>query len=357
MGKVKIVSIIGARPQFIKLARLSPLLKKTFKEIIVHTGQHYDKEMSERFFAELSLPKPHYNLGIRLVNQGEQIGRMLLGIEKALIKERPRAVVVYGDTNSTLAGALAAAKLNVPVIHIEAGLRSFNRTMPEEINRVITDHIASFLFCPTQTAVRNLQNEGITKNVFLVGDVMYDNLRNFLSSAQDNCTIIRKLNLRPKNYFLLTIHRAENTTDKARLRNILSYFDSIEKTVIFPIHPRTKKILGNSFSPKGNLRFITSVSYLEMLILQKNAKMIFTDSGGIQKEAYILKVPCLSLRQETEWVETLQGNCNILVGLDTKKIQSALNNADAAKRYYKRGIFGNGKASEQIYRIIRKYLR
>lgn len=348
----KIVTIVGARPQFIKLALLSRELKQRHKEILVHTGQHYDENLSDIFFKELRLRQPDHNLNVISNEHGEQTARMLKGIENILLSKRPDIVMVYGDTNSTLAGALAAAKLRIPVAHIEAGLRSFNNKMPEEINRVIVDHISTFLFCPTKTAVINLRREGIKKNVFLVGDVMYDNILYYLPLARKKSAILTRLKLWPKDYYLLTIHRAENTQELKSLKSFLIHIDGLNLETIFPIHPRTRKFLGGMFKPKGRLRLIPPVSYLDMLILEENAKAIFTDSGGVQKEAYILKVPCFTVRQETEWVETLKGRCNRLIDIKTKDFSIVSRDLAAEKAKFFPHIFGNGNAAKKIVKIL-----
>jgi len=324
---MKIVTVVGARPQFIKCAPVSRELRKVTTEVLVHTGQHYDVTMSEIFFRELEIPRPDYNLGVGSGPQGAQTGEMLKRIEEALVKERPDYVVVYGDTNSTLAGALAAAKLHIPVAHVEAGLRSFNRRMPEEINRVMTDHLSTLLCCPTETAVTNLAQEGITKGVHLVGDAMYDALHDNLLIAQRRSTILEKLALRSKGYLLATVHRADNTDQPENLNNIVSAFMKLARagqTVVFPAHPRTRKRL-DTFAGNGhpNLLMIDPVSYLDMLALEKNTKVILTDSGGVQKEAYWLHVPCITLRDETEWVETLEDGRNQLAGAGTERIYAA----------------------------------
>lgn len=351
---MNIVTVVGARPQFIKLALLSRELRKKHKEILVHTGQHYDNNLSDIFFKELQLPRPDYNLNIVSDRHGEQTARMLEGIERILIAENPDIVIVYGDTNSTLAGALAAAKLRIPIAHIEAGLRSFNNKMPEEINRVIADHLSDFLFCPTKTAVINLKREGITKNVFLAGDVMYDSLRYYLPIARRKSDILKKLGLRSKNYHLLTIHRAENTQDLKSLKKILLYIDNLGLPTIFPIHPRTRKFLGRSFKPRKNLVPILPVSYLDMLILEKNAKVIFTDSGGVQKEAYILKVPCFTFRRETEWIETLKYGCNRIV--DIKAFSLIYKKINKSKMRFNPRVYGDGHAAKKIAKILTKFM-
>jgi len=322
---MKIISVVGARPQFIKLSSLSKELRKKHREIILHTGQHYDDELSRIFFSELSIPEPDYNLGIGSFEHGEQTGKMLKAIEEVLFFEKPDLVIVYGDTNSTLAGALSAAKHNIPVAHVEAGLRSFVKSMPEEINRVLTDHVSSLLFCPTPTSVKNLKREGITKRVYLVGDVMYDSLKENLAVAEKKSKIMKKLNLQKKEFYLVTIHRAENTDIKKNLEKITQIVTHLDKRVVFPIHPRTRKRLSefellNRLLSKHDLVLIDPVSYLDMLVLEQNARYVLTDSGGVQKEAFFLRTPCLTLREETEWVETLRGGSNQLVGLDIDKV-------------------------------------
>jgi UDP-GlcNAc3NAcA epimerase len=325
---MKIATVVGARPQFIKCAPVSRELRKACTEILIHTGQHYDGNMSQVFFDELSLPRPDYHLGVGSGPHGAQCGEMLKRIEEVLVQERPDYVMVYGDTNSTLAGALAAAKLHMPVAHVEAGLRSFNRRMPEEINRVVADHLSSFLFCPTEAAVKNLTQEGITAGVRLVGDVMYDALLISVQAAEEKSTILKQLRLCPKEYFLVTVHRAENTDDAGRLQAIIKAIQRISAfhPVVWPVHPRTRRVLGSqqlSHIADHTLRIIDPVSYLDMLVLEKAAKVILTDSGGVQKEAYWLGIPCVTLREETEWVETVQAGWNMLVGTDPDRIVAA----------------------------------
>jgi UDP-GlcNAc3NAcA epimerase len=328
---LKVVSIVGARPQFIKAAVLSRALRQEHTEILVHTGQHYDPNMSDVFFQELDIPNPEYHLGIGSGSHGEQTGAMLSAIEEVLLKEQPDWVLVYGDTNSTLAGALAAAKLHFKVAHVEAGLRSFNRAMPEEINRVLTDHISDILFCPTQTAVDNLTAEGIRHGVQRVGDVMYDALIWAVERAAGTSTILPRLGLLPQGFLLATVHRAENTDDPERMAGILAAFNEVDELLLWPVHPRTRKILvGLHWQPGSHVRLIDPVGYLDMARLESSARLILTDSGGVQKEAMWLGVPCITLRDETEWVETVRSGWNTLAGANTPAILGALQNPSGA---------------------------
>jgi UDP-GlcNAc3NAcA epimerase len=373
---MKVVTIVGARPQFIKAEAVTRAVQRYNQrcpfnrrpqEILVHTGQHYDYLMDKIFFEELDLPKPDYHLGVGSGSHGRQTGMMLEGIEAVLVKEKPEVVVVYGDTNSTLAGALSAAKLNIPVAHVEAGLRSFNRTMPEEINRLLTDHLSTFLFCPTDQAVRNLLREGIKdgggKIVKKVGDVMYDSILYYLKLSERKSTILKDLGFdtrhetRVTSYYLATLHRAENTDNPKRLKSILKALNEIGRStpVVLPLHPRTKKMIEtyHLFSKFKYIKFIEPVSYLNMLKLEKNAEAILTDSGGVQKEAYWLKVPCFTLREETEWMETIKTGWNVLVGIGVKRIVKEVSHTERRRRYLKgSGVFGDGKASQKIVQIL-----
>jgi UDP-N-acetylglucosamine 2-epimerase len=348
---IKIVSIIGARPQFIKAAPVSLAMRGIIDEIIVHTGQHYDDRMSSVFFRELGIPKPKYNLKVGSGNHGWQTGQMLTKIEKVLMQENPNWVLIYGDTNSTLAGALAAAKLNIKVAHVEAGLRSFNREMPEEINRIITDHLSNLLFCPSQNAVNNLTAEGIVNAVHIVGDVMADSIVLAKKIAGTSSDILSKLNLSAQKYLLATVHRAENTDNENRLLSILTAFNKLKEKIIFPVHPRTKKIikkLGFKFSP----HVISSepLGYSDMIAVEMSARMILTDSGGIQKEAYWLGVPCITLRDETEWVETVETGWNVLTGSNQGKIIRAVNSYKKPESHF--SLYGDAPAAERIVKII-----
>ena len=358
--ELKIVTVIGARPQFIKAAPVSRAIHASkhvlargheearLNEVIVHTGQHYDDNMSEVFFRELELPRPAYHLQVGSGSHGEQTGEMLKRLEGVLLKEKPDYVMVYGDTNSTLAGALAAAKLHIPVAHVEAGLRSFNQRMPEEINRVVTDHISNILFCPTDTAVKNLKKEGFATVVSVssgsgplrlpsvgrlvanVGDVMHDALRYNVKLADRRLDILDRLGLMqasgtPSAYFLATVHRAENTDNPDRLERIVKALVRLNKQhpVVWPTHPRTLKVIDASPASRtlcSSLRLIEPASYLDMLVLERHARMILTDSGGVQKEAYWLGVPCVTLRDETEWLETVESGWNVLAGAETESI-------------------------------------
>jgi UDP-N-acetylglucosamine 2-epimerase len=323
----------------------------------VHTGQHYDHGMSQIFFDELDISEPDLNLGVGSGSHGWQTGQMLVRIEEVLLEEKPDFVVVYGDTNSTLAGALAAVKLRIPVAHVEAGLRSFNRKMPEEHNRIVADHCSDLLFCPTQTALDNLAREGVTNGVHLVGDTMYDAVLQFSSIARKHSTILEDLDLEPKTYLLTTIHRPYNTDIQDNLFNIFQAFAEIGEPIIFPVHPRTRKKIAE-LSKKINLekvlrntKMIEPVGYLDMLVLEENARLILTDSGGMQKEAYFFGVPCITLRPETEWLETVETGWNVLAGgADTSAIvdgyQKAINSPPANRP----NMYGDGAASLEVVR-------
>jgi UDP-GlcNAc3NAcA epimerase len=316
----KILTIVGARPQFIKASAVSHALAAAqFEEIIVHTGQHFDASMSDIFFDELDIPRPKINLAVHSLGHGAMTGRMLEGVEKTILAEKPDMVLVYGDTNSTLAGALAAAKLHVPVAHIEAGLRSFNRDMPEEINRVLVDHLSALLLCPTNAAVANLAKEGIRNNVHAVGDVMFDTTIIATQRAILRSKILDKLSLEPKTYAVATIHRAENTDDPVRFALVLNWLrDAARKqTIIMAVHPRTANLLRSQKMVLSGITMIEPLGYLDMTMLLHNSKAVFTDSGGLQKEAYFHRVPCVTLRDETEWVETVSAGWNRLWNVPT----------------------------------------
>ena len=353
---MKIASIVGARPQFIKCAPLSKELRKDHHEVLIHTGQHYDYEMSKLFFDQLGISKPDYNLGVGSASHGIQTGKMLIEIEKVLLEEKPDFALVYGDTNSTLAGALAAVKLHIPVGHVEAGLRSFDRTMPEEVNRILTDHASDLLFSPTNTAVDNLRREGITSGVYLTGDVMYDVLH-YSKKIAKKSEVLEKFNIRSKGYVLTTVHRPSNTDDDTNLSNILDVLSESGENVVFPIHPRTLNFIKNQGLERkiGKNVFITKpVGYFDFIWLELNAKKILTDSGGIQKEAYILKVPCITLRENTEWIETVEDGWNILVGSNKEKIRDAMKTFRPKGK--QRNVFGNGNANKKIKEIIDEHI-
>lgn len=348
---MKAVSIAGARPQFIKAAPVSRSLRKVAREVLVHTGQHYDQGMSAIFFDELGIPEPDHSLGVGSGPHGWQTGQMLIRIEEILLQEHPDWVVVYGDTNSTLAGVLAAVKLHIPVAHVEAGLRSYNRTMPEEHNRVLADHASDLLFCPTQTAVGNLAREGLHRGVHLVGDVMVDAMIHNSRLAQERSDILSRLGLAPGNYVLATIHRPANTDDPATLRTLLEVLGQLELPVILPLHPRTHRAMqAANLKTRGSLHLTEPVGYLDMLMLERHAQAIVTDSGGVQKEAYLLAVPCITLRSETEWVETVEAGWNILVNTDPDRILWA------ARHFRPAGqpapLFGDGHAAERIASLL-----
>ena len=344
---MKVLSVVGARPQFIKAAALSKLLRQHHAEVLVHTGQHYDENMSAVFFNELALPEPDYHLEVGSDSHGRQTARMLEALEEVILRERPDRVLVYGDTNSTLAGALAAAKLAVPLAHVEAGLRSGDRRMPEEVNRIVADHCAHLLFCPTETAVAHLAREGITKGVHLTGDIMYDALREHLPPAAEAAETLAAFDLEPGAYCLATVHRAANTDDPARLAAILAAFGRLDAPVLFPLHPRTRKAaLGEGLSVAANVRLVEPVSYRRMLALEKDARAILTDSGGVQKEAYLLAVPCVTLREETEWPETLANGWNVLAGVDPGRIVTAATRP--RPQATPPPVFGDGHAARRM---------
>lgn len=352
----KIITIIGARPQFIKAAALSNEVAKhsDITEVIVHTGQHFDKNMSDIFFEQMQIPKPNYNLNINSVGHGAMTGRMLEEIEKVLLTEKPDWVVVYGDTNSTIAGALAAKKLHIKVAHIEAGLRSFNMQMPEEVNRILTDRISDILFCPTQTAVNNLQKEGydnIDTKIINCGDVMYDAALHFAKMSQKPDFDL------PENFGLVTIHRAENTDNLSRLKSIVKGLNTIAETtpLVFTVHPRTKKIFeSQNFEFSRNIQLIPPVGYLQMVYLLQKCNFVMTDSGGLQKEAYFFAKPCITMRDETEWVELVENGFNTIVGSDTQKIVDAFGLLQNQNADYSIKLYGNGDASRIIINAIQK---
>lgn len=345
---MKIATIVGARPQFIKAAVLSRLFKNDdrFQEIIIHTGQHYDQNMSDVFFSELQIPLPKYNLEVGSGLHGEQTGKMLQRLEEVFLKEKPDMVIVYGDTNSTIAGALAASKLHIPIAHVEAGLRSFNKKMPEEINRIATDHISDILFAPTKNAMNLLEKEGLTKNSFLSGDIMYDSVLFYKDLALEK---FKNQPLPFEKYYLATLHRQENTDDQQRLQQIFNAFSNLDLPVILPLHPRTKKML-EPVKYSNNIKIIEPVGYLELLHLLSHSTKVLTDSGGLQKEAFFLSKPCLTLRDETEWIETIENGWNFIVGASEQVILSEIGQPNPT---IQSNPFGDGHAGEKILtRII-----
>lgn len=367
---MKIITVVGARPQFIKAAMVSRAISshnsqnpsQQIHEVIVHTGQHYDANMSQVFFTDMQIPQPDYHLAIGGNSHGAMTGRMLEKIEEVIIQEKPDVVLVYGDTNSTLAGALAAVKLHIPVAHVEAGLRSFNMRMPEEVNRVLTDRISRWLFCPTETAVKNLEREGILPAgevaVSNVGDVMYDAALFYSTISKPSEAIASLIAALDADFYLATVHRAENTDDLERLSNIMGALDTISETtpVVLPLHPRTRKLLGGQHLP--HIRLIEPVGYFDMLALISKCKGVFTDSGGVQKEAYFFQKPCITLRDETEWVELVQYGCNTLVGADPDKIIRAekslgIGNRDGSSN----NLYGQGDASDKIVKMLEYFYR
>ena len=372
---MKIVTIIGARPQIIKAAALSRAIKNKFSnsitEIIVHTGQHYDENMSQVFFDELGIPEPNYNLNVGSGSHGKQTATMIAGIEDILLQEIPSAIVLYGDTNSTLAGAIAASKIHVPVVHIEAGLRSFNKAMPEEINRIMCDHVSTLLFSPTKTGFQNLQNEGFkAKNekpfnannpkIYHSGDVMFDNSLYFSEVADEKTTIISKNNLQKNNFILATIHRNNNTDEPVRLNALFNALFKISEAnqldVLLPLHPRTAKLLEFNLEAElhqkmkvsKHFKIIPPVSFLEMIALEKNCKIVMTDSGGVQKEAFYFEKPCVILRTETEWVELVECGAAMIADADEQKIMTAYKTLTSKNNMQFPKLYGDGKAAEFI---------
>jgi UDP-GlcNAc3NAcA epimerase len=356
---MKVASIVGARPQFIKAAVVSKALASAgVSDVLVHTGQHYDFEMSALFFDELDLSPPKYHLGIGSGQHGAQTGRMLEAIESVLLRDRPEMVLAYGDTNSTLAGALAAAKLEIPISHVEAGMRSFNR-QPEEINRVLTDHISDLLFAPTATAVRNLNNEGVpAERIIRTGDVMYDAALQFAAHADAVSQVLKSLELQPRMYLLATLHRSENTDDQGRLRAIFEGMADVARQlpVVLPLHPRTRKEIDRAQIPDTvlqRIRLVRPLGYFDMTMLEKHARLIVTDSGGVQKEAYFHGVPCVTLRGETEWTETLEGGCNRLVfPANADVIATCIREALGSEPVFRTDVYGDGHSAMHIASVI-----
>lgn len=354
-----ITTVIGARPQFIKAAAVSrALIAAGVCEKIIHTGQHFDHKMSEVFFREMEIPKPHYHLDIHSLAHGAMTGRMIEEIEKILMKDRPKAVMVYGDTNSTLAGALAAIKLHIPVIHVEAGLRSFNMKMPEEINRILTDRLSTLLFCPTSESVKNLYKEGFQHfdaEIVQSGDVMYDAVLYYLEKAKKSSDILEKLHLKGKEFALATIHRQENTDFADRLDQIIKGLNRVNREipVIVPLHPRTNNQLKN-IETKPEFKIIEPVGYFDMIMLLENCKLVLTDSGGLQKEAYFFSKPCITLREQTEWVELVEAGCNHLAGYKEEEIFNKYLLSIDNKGNFNGNLYGNGRSTEIIAEKISK---
>jgi UDP-N-acetylglucosamine 2-epimerase len=346
---MRIFSIVGARPQFIKLAPLSKVLRKFHKEIIVHTGQHYDYAMSQNIFRDLGINEPDYNLEIGSGTHAEQTGRMLIELEKVFHTGNPDLIIVFGDTNSTLAGSLAAAKLLIPVIHIEAGLRSFNRKMPEEINRIVADSISDWLFAPTITAVNNLKNEGLEDRTYLAGDIMVDTLNFNLPVALDKSAILSELGLNTGEYYLLTLHRPYNVDNPDVISHIIDVLSKSGERIVFPVHPRTQKILKSLKPYTGNILITDPAGYLDFIALEYHSKKIITDSGGIQKEAYILKKPCITLRTETEWTETIIDGWNLLIDPSEKLFWHKIESFNPSGE--QRNVFGEN-VTEKMVNII-----
>ena len=348
-----ILHVVGARPNFMKAAPVMAALARydDIAQVLVHTGQHYDANMSRVFFDQLGLPQPDINLEVGSGSHAQQTSQIMARFEPVVLDHKPDVVLVYGDVNSTVAAALVCAKLGIRVGHVEAGLRSFDRTMPEEINRVLTDHVADLLFCPTETAVSNLAVEGIAAGVHNTGDVMLDAVLHYASVAEERSTILDELALEPRSYLLATIHRPRNTDRTENLRAILEAFSQVGETVIFPVHPRTSKVMrAEELSVSASVRLIEPVGYLDMLQLERSARLIVTDSGGVQKEAYFLAVPCVTLRQETEWVETVEAGWNMLVKADKERILESVRGFSAPATHPE--VFGDGHAAEKIVHLL-----
>lgn len=355
---MKILTIIGARPQFVKAAALSRAIKKypQLQEIIVHTGQHFDANMSDIFFKEMEIPKPHYNLNINGLSHGAMTGQMLEKLEEVMINEKPDVVLVYGDTNSTIAGALAAKKLHIKVAHVEAGLRSFNMQMPEEINRILTDRISDWLFCPTDTAIKNLDNEGyanLSSKVIKTGDVMEDASLFYVNKALEKSSIISQLHLINTPFILATIHRAENTDHIDNLKGIIEALNTLHEStrVVVPLHPRTKKLI-EKYKLKTNFTSIDPLGYFDMIVLLQNCALVITDSGGLQKEAFFFGKLCVTTREQTEWVELLEHGYNAIAGTNTKKIIQLAEAALSGMFPEKIDLYGNGNACQNICKAL-----
>jgi UDP-GlcNAc3NAcA epimerase len=375
MTKKRIITIIGARPQIIKSSALSRAIRVSFsdkiEEIIVHTGQHYDENMSNVFFEEMEIPKPNYNLAVGSGTHGLQTAKMIEGLEKIFLEEKPDAIVIYGDTNSTIAGAIAAAKIHIPVVHIEAGLRSFNKAMPEEINRISADHMSTLLFTPTKTGISNLEKEGFSleiktsanidqPNVYLCGDIMYDNSLYFSEISDQKSTILNQFELKASDYVLCTIHRDSNTDEHININSIFKALNDLQEksglTIVLPIHPRTKgkmnELLEEELKQKTlsnpKIKIIPPAGFLDIIALEKNARIIVTDSGGLQKEAFFFEKPCVILREQTEWVEIVENGNAILTGANYSKIMLAFEKLMNQHEFTYPSFYGNGKAAEFI---------
>ncbi|MCU0606501.1 MAG: UDP-N-acetylglucosamine 2-epimerase (non-hydrolyzing) [Candidatus Edwardsbacteria bacterium] len=356
---MKVLTVIGARPQFIKAAPLSRALRTRHREVLVHTGQHYDHDMSRRFFREMRIPAPDHNLGVGSGTHAQQTGAMMVRLEELMVRERPDAIVIFGDTNSTAAAALSAAKLGIPIAHVEAGMRSFNRAMPEEVNRVVADHVATLRFCSTPAAVRHLRNEGIVSGVFLTGDIMADALRLLLPGPERIARILRRRRLEPGHYVFVTIHRAENTDRRENLRQIAGALIGCGRQVVFPVHPRTRGCLErfgllDRLAGSPDIALIPPVGYAESLALQSGAHAVLTDSGGLQKEAYLLRTPCVTARTETEWTETVASGWNTVTGPRRDAIIAALRRIAVPRRHP--AFYGRGDAAGRIVRHMERAL-
>jgi UDP-GlcNAc3NAcA epimerase len=348
---MNVLSVVGARPQFVKLAMLSRAVRKNNAEIIVHTGQHYDEKMSGTFFNDLNIPVPDYNLAIGSGSHGRQTGEMLIALEEVYLTEQPDVIVTFGDTNTTLASAVAAGKMCIPIAHVEAGLRSYNRSMPEEINRVLTDHCSDILFAPTQTAMDNLDKEGLSDKAWLTGDIMYDALVYYSELAASKSGILNRLAITAGGYLLVTLHRPYNVDDTERLRSILDALGRSGAEVVFPVHPRTaERIRQAGIEPADNIKITAPTGYLDFLRLEKNAAKIITDSGGIQKEAYLQKVPCITVRPETEWLETVEAGWNVLTGFDSEQLVDRIMHFNPPEEHP--AVFGSADSAEKMARIL-----
>ena len=343
---MKIFSIVGARPQFIKLAPLSSRLEGIHEEIIIHTGQHYDYAMSEQIFLDLGIRKPDVHLGIGSGSHAKQTAEMMVKLESEMINKKPDLVIVFGDTNSTLAGAMASSKLNIPILHIEAGLRSYNRSMPEEVNRIVTDHVSTYLFAPTQTAVQNLNSEGLEARTYLTGDIMVDTMNCNLKIALQKSTVMNDLKVQSECFSLLTLHRDYNVDNQEILENLIIQLGKIEGKIIFPVHPRTKKMLTSLKGIPNNIQITEPLGYLDFITLENSCLRIITDSGGIQKEAYILMKPCITLRTETEWVETVEEKWNLLISPRDQEIASKVNSFLSPEK--QNPIFGENVTAKMV---------